>query len=71
MKKNILNKGFLAKLANVKLPIFYYCNEQDDKKGRIIFKCCAGCRHNPLVEQLEKLDKKAIRTELKKNNKDL
>ena len=29
--------------------IFIYCNEKDKKRGKFLFKCCKGCKHNPIT----------------------
>lgn len=46
MKEKILKTGLIGNLAE-KNPIMIYCNEKDKKRGKFLFKCCDGCKHNP------------------------
>jgi len=48
-REKVFKNGLIGKLDKDN-PIVIYCNEQDKKKkrGKFLFKCCLGCKHNPI-----------------------
>ena len=47
-QEEILKNGLIGEL-NEETPYVIYCNEQE-YKGGLLFKCCDGCKHNPIKE---------------------
>lgn len=45
MKKNKIQKNGLIGYID---DVLIYCNEKDKKRNRFLFKCCKGCKHNPI-----------------------
>ena len=31
------------------LEVVVFCNEKDEERGKFLFKCCRGCKHNPIT----------------------
>jgi hypothetical protein len=44
IKKKTFKNGLIGELSDVLI----YCNEKDKKRGKFLFKCCLGCKHNPI-----------------------
>lgn len=42
----VINKGKIVAINGID-NVFIYCNEMDKKRGKFLFKCCKGCKHNP------------------------
>lgn len=48
-EKKTIKNGYIGKLDEEN-PFFIYCNEKEYTKGKFLFKCCGGCKHNPLIK---------------------
>ena len=55
-KEKILKNGLIGMLSD-ETPIMLYCNEKDKKRGKFLFKCGEGCKHNP-IKQIRKQNEK-------------
>ena len=42
------NKTIKGEKVGFLMEVFAYCNEKEYKGKGFLFKCCKGCKHNPI-----------------------
>jgi len=44
-QREVIKTGLIGKLDEDN-PFIVYCNEKDKDRGKFLFRCCEGCKHN-------------------------